>query len=310
MSKNRKAAPLVRRARVGVQALALYAIARHVRPVPIYEALLGQDDVHLPHRQQPRHALDQIPIAEAMARDLVTLPAETTVAAAEQQIHAHPYASFPVLGPGQRFVGLVSEARLRRSLAEGMGEQPIGPLADRTTALRSDQPLIDAVVRMDQQETRQLAVVDRADPTRLVGLLTLSDIVRAQARIARDAAPGGRDAVAELSEVRETLTDQPAFRRLRPFTPDHSAAAPVTAELHYHTLVLPTDASAVGQAVRDLALPPGVLLVTIERGQQTLVPRGGTVLAANDRVTLFAPPQQLPSAVATLTGTAIDSTPA
>jgi CBS domain-containing protein len=37
-------------------------------------------------------------------------------------------------------------------------------------------------MRMEQQETRQLAVVDRADPTRLVGLLTLSDIVRAGAR--------------------------------------------------------------------------------------------------------------------------------
>jgi CBS-domain-containing membrane protein len=75
-----------------------------------------------------------------MARDLVTLPAEITIAAAEQQIHTEPYASFPVLGPGQRFVGLVSEARLRRSLAEGMGDQPSGPLADRTIALSSDHP--------------------------------------------------------------------------------------------------------------------------------------------------------------------------
>jgi hypothetical protein len=81
--------------------------------------------------------------------------------------------------------------------------------------------------------------------------------------------------VADLSEVRETLTDQPAVRRLRPFTLDHPAAASTAAELHYHTLVLPTDASAVDQAIRDLDLPPGVLLATIERGRQTLVPRGG-----------------------------------
>jgi chloride channel protein, CIC family len=280
-----------------------YGIARHVRPVPIYEALLEQDDVHLPHRQHPRHALEQIPVAEAMTADLTTLSAEMTVATAAQQIRGTPHSTFPVLGAGQTFVGLISEARLRRSLAEGAGDQQIGPLADRRTALGADQPLLDAVMLMDQQDTRQIAVVDHADPTQLVGLLTLSDIVRAQARVARAAAPGTQTTTTDLSEVRETLTDQPAFRRLRPFKPEHqAAAAPGDAELRYHTLVLAPDAPAVGRSVYDLDLPPGVLLVTIERDQRTLVPRGATVLLAGDHVTLFAPPRQLGRTVTTLNG--------
>jgi NhaP-type Na+/H+ and K+/H+ antiporter len=73
-------------------------------------------------------------------------------------------------------------------------------------------------------------------------------------------------------------------------------------ELHYHTVTLAADAPAVGQAVRALDLPAGVLLVTIERDQQTLAPQGGTLLSAGDRITLFAPPQQLSSALVALTG--------
>jgi NhaP-type Na+/H+ and K+/H+ antiporter len=54
--------------------------------------------------------------------------------------------------------------------------------------------------------------------------------------------------------------------------------------------------------VRDLELPHDALLVTIERDGQTLVPQGESVLVAGDGVTLFAPPRQLPGAVAILTG--------
>jgi uncharacterized transporter YbjL len=156
---------------------------------------------------------------------------------------------------------------------------------------------------MDQQETRQIGVVDRVDPLRLVGLLALSDIVRAQARVARSSAQGKHAEAFELSEVKETLSDQPAFRRLRPFALEpQAAAARGDAELRYHTLVLAPESPAMGRAVCDLALPHGALLVTIERDGQTLAPRGDTVLLTGDRVTLFAPPRQLPDAVAILSG--------
>jgi TrkA-C domain/CBS domain len=210
--------------------------------------------------------------------------------------------SNPVLDSAGQFVGLVSEARLRRSLAEGMGDRAVAALTDRREALFPDQPLVDALVRMDQVETRQLAVVDRANPERLIGLLALSDIVRAQARCARGA--GGSPAPAPaFSEVETTLTDQPAFRGLRPFTPEPPAAtvAPET-DLRYHTVVLTPDAAAVGRLVRALDLPRGVLLVTIERDGQTLVPNGATVLAAGDRVTFFALPQHLVTTLTALMG--------
>jgi CBS domain-containing protein len=280
-----------------------YGLARHVRPTPIYEALLEQDGVHLPHRTgRAPHALDQITVAEAMTSMPSTLPADVSVAQALERIAGERFSSFPVVDAAGQFVGLISEARLRRSLADHLNEQPVGALADRRDVLFSDTPILEAVVRMDQLETRQLGVVDRADPTRLIGLLALSDIVRAQAQTVRSAGGAPRAAPA-FSEVQTTLTDHVAFRRLRPFVPDRPTPAALERELHYHTVILEPDAPAVGQPVRALALPPGVLLVTIEREHQTLAPQGGTVLAAGDRITLFAPPGHLPIALAALIGT-------
>jgi CIC family chloride channel protein len=282
-----------------------YGLARRIRPTPIYEALLEQDGVQLPHRQGPApHALEQIQVGEAMTRTPVALPGTLTVKQALERSAAEPYSSFPVVDAAGQFVGLISEARLRRSQAEQLSDQPIAALADRRAALFPDQPLVDAVMLLDQLETRQIAVVERANPSHLTGLLSLSDVVRAQAQAARVAGSRAQPA-GDLSEVKETLSDQPAFRRLPAF-PREGQAAPAapTTEPHYHSVLLSPDASAIGQPLHALDLPAGVLLVTIERAGQTLIPHGETVLAAGDRVTLFAEPHQIHGALAALSGIA------
>jgi len=65
---------------------------------------------------------------------------------------------------------------------------------------------------------------------------------------------------------------------------------------------LQAGAPAAGKAVRALRLPAGVLLVSVERAGDTLVPRGETVLKAGDVVTLFAEPDNLPRALKLLNG--------
>lgn len=280
-----------------------YGLARHLRPTPIYEALLEQDGVQLPHHTgRAPHALEQVAVAEAMTRAPRSLPGGLTVAQALEDIGSERFSSYPVVDRAGQFVGLISEARLRRSMAEQRGDQSIGPLTDRREALISDMPLLSAVVQMDQQETRELAVVDRAMTGGLVGILSLSDIVRAQARAVR-AAGKTSGAAPSFSEVQTTLADQPAFRRLRPFVSNQPSAPVREHELQFHTLLLEPNAPAAGHPIRALALPPGVLLVTIEREHQTLAPQGETILVAGDQITLFAPPGSLPIALAALTGT-------
>ncbi len=104
-------------------------------------------------------------------------------------------------------MGLVSEFRVRRTLAEGSGKRTIGTLVDRRPLLVPEQSLVEAVLLMDQWETRQLAVVDHNVPGHLVGLVTMSDIIRAQARAARAASDGADPLEHPMSDVQEALAD-------------------------------------------------------------------------------------------------------
>lgn len=54
-----------------------------------------------------------------------------------------------------------------------------------------------------------------------------------------------------------------------------------------------TRAPFIGQEVRDLALPEGVLIVLIRRGGQIMVPRGNTVLRERDRLTILGEPADI-----------------
>jgi CBS domain-containing protein len=63
----------------------------------------------------------------------------------------------------------------------------VGALAGRKIASLAHEPLIDAIVLMEAQQTRQLAVIDNEVSRRVVGILALSDVMRAQAlAVARD----------------------------------------------------------------------------------------------------------------------------
>ena len=191
-----------------------YGLARRIRPTPIYEALLEQDGIRLPHRRGPvSHALERLRVAEAMTTELVTLDAALDVAAAVKHVERCDFSTFPVLDASGRFVGLVSRARLRRTLAEGGGDQKVRQLVDAASRahVRPEDPLVRAVVRMSQAETRQLAVLDgEGERGTLVGLLTMSDVVRAHARAALRAEGAGPQFPPDLSGAGEAVERQRA----------------------------------------------------------------------------------------------------
>jgi CIC family chloride channel protein len=163
-----------------------YGLARHLRPIPIYEALLEQDGMHLPHRRGPvGHALEKLNVANAMTRNPVTVPAELEVNEALERINSYSFSTFPVIENSGTYAGLISEARLRRTVAEGKGKLKVKELLDQKDGqglvVYAATPLAFAVVQMNKLETRQLVVFDGKDSNRMTGILTMSDVVRAHA---------------------------------------------------------------------------------------------------------------------------------
>lgn len=159
--------------------VASYAIARRFRPTPIYEALLEQDGIRLPHGSSAGGALQGLEVRGAMQTEIVTLVATMTAADAAKLVREHGHATYPVIGQDGAFVGLLSEARLQRTIAEGGAERPTGEIARRKDYAVPDEPLLRAVARMQRLGVRQLPVLVRGTAT-LVGMLAMSDVLRAQ----------------------------------------------------------------------------------------------------------------------------------
>jgi CIC family chloride channel protein len=117
------------------------------------------------------------------------MPIEQLVAVAAR----HGHATYPVLESDGRFVGLLSEARLQRALAEKEGERPARDIAKHRDYAVADESLLRAVSRMTRLGVRQLPVLERGTH-RLVGMLAMSDVMRAQMRVeGGDASTSGMD---------------------------------------------------------------------------------------------------------------------
>ena len=159
-----------------------YAFARRWRRTAIYDSLLEQDGVRLPHTgRAPRtDALDR-KVESAMTRNVVTLPADAPASEALTRIDTLNYDSFPVLDAG-RYVGLVDSVNIRRATANGKSDIRVRELIESSDAVSPDQSIRRAVGHMSRNGTFRIAVVDPEDRTRLVGILTLGDVARAQVK--------------------------------------------------------------------------------------------------------------------------------
>ena len=194
----------------------------------------------------------------------------------------------------RHYLGLVTVARLRRLDAQNMTAATLRDIAERHAPIDAEQPLVQAVVLMHEEDRRQLAVVNPSDHSLLAGIITMSDVMRVQAATAIEKKANLQE-VAGLSEVQEMLGVPPALAR---------HATHPDGKLRYHLVEVQSEAPSVGRSVRELQLPEQVVLVSIDRAGQTVVPRGGTVITPGDKIVMFADAQALPQALITLVGSA------
>jgi CIC family chloride channel protein len=123
--------------------------------------------------------LDHVTVGEACTRAPITLAAGGTVADARAVLATAPHTQgFPVID-GERLRGVVT----RRDLDAADPGTPLAGLLRRPpVTVHPDQSLRAAVDAMARAGVGRLAVVDRAAPERLLGILTRGDIVAVHGR--------------------------------------------------------------------------------------------------------------------------------
>lgn len=166
-----------------------YLIASRLQPTPIYEALLMQDGIHLP-QANPTIPLNKIMTSSVMTRNVVTLHADASVTTAFEQALQSGHRGFPVvetINGKQRMCGFITFADLKQLVAAGRGADRLGTAAIRDVIhVHPDHTLDRVMLKLGQDELSLLPVVSRTDQTRLVGVISMRDVVRAQARVMRE----------------------------------------------------------------------------------------------------------------------------
>jgi CBS domain-containing protein len=121
-----------------------------------------------------------------------------TAGSAREALVGRNFELVPALRPDGAIAGVISLAKLRQAPPESRLVDLVQPAA----TILADVPLTRAVVMMNDAKARQLVVIDEATGSKLVGILSISDLVRAHARVASTGAHTRVTTLAGLAVLR------------------------------------------------------------------------------------------------------------
>jgi CIC family chloride channel protein len=164
--------------------LIAFYISQRLQREPIYEALARQDGIHLP-RGSVRQASLGLSAGVILRKAPEPLPAELSVNHALGRIKDSVLDAWPV-AHGEVFIGMAAAHELGVAVRAGQGDVLLRDwlaTADAETDARAhvhlDQPLAEVLARMGATRRSVLPVVSRANVEALLGIVALSDVLRA-----------------------------------------------------------------------------------------------------------------------------------
>ncbi|MGH2915268.1 MAG: TrkA C-terminal domain-containing protein [Solirubrobacteraceae bacterium] len=188
-----------------------------------------------------------------MAAPRLVLHGDDTAAEAADRLGARRLTGAPVIDQRGAFIGLIDGESL--ALQAGADDRAtIARLADPAAPTTTDADHLDSALEaLLSARANWIPVLNRE--RRVVGILTISALVRGYSSSLR----------AQLRQI--------------------SQIAPNTVALDSE---LAPGSPLVGHTIADAALPPGTIVMTLQRGADLLPCRGDTVLMAGDQLGILA----------------------
>jgi CBS domain-containing protein len=144
--------------------------------------------------------LERLSVGEVMATEVITVPAATPLGDVVRGYFGasgprkHP--SYPVVGKDGHFLGVITRSNLQEHWLEALvggadGIDPLGAspivaydLIDTSPVVAfPDESCREAAERMAASGIKRLPVVSPDDPTRLVGIVVIGDLLKARQRL-------------------------------------------------------------------------------------------------------------------------------
>lgn len=239
-----------------------YVLSEHLFPDSVYSLSLARRGVRL-DRGRDIDVMQGITVGEVMTTDPETVGEDLPLAGLAETFSRTHRHGFPVLDGGGKLLGIVTIQDLDRALAQKRPlDRPVREIATtRLLVTYPEEPVWEALKRLGTRDLGRLPVVDREDPTTLLGVVRRRDIVRAYntAIVRRQA-----------SQRRE----------------EHLRLGRLTGA-EFLTITVDEGSPLADTRVRDVAWPEESLLVAVRRNRHTLIPHGDTVLLAGDELTIY-----------------------
>ncbi|HKU37491.1 MAG TPA: CBS domain-containing protein, partial [Polyangiales bacterium] len=128
-------------------------------------------------------------VRDVMHSSVVVIPAGASGAEVEKLLASHAgrlEPLYPLVDLQQRFSGVVTRRELERWVKNGAAG-PVSQLANPSPVITyPDEPLGTVLNRMAATGCTRLPVLDRDDPTKLAGILTLAHTLKAKQRHLED----------------------------------------------------------------------------------------------------------------------------
>ena len=204
------------------------------------------------------NAMGGIRVAQAMRTEVAQALATSTVAEAGEKLEESRERALLVVDEAGNLDGIVTIRDVERALLDNEPGATLAKVASRPVQTAfPDEPLSEVIRRMGVQDLGQLPVVERSSPRVPIGILRRVDVIRAYSK---------------------SMIGRIETQRQRPVLPQELRGT------RFVEVKVEPGTVLAGRRLAELKLPPDTLVVAVERGQETVVPRGSTQLLAGDRV--------------------------
>ena len=198
-------------------------------------------------------------VTDAMSTDYRTVRPDIPVSELASELRQGRERSFPVVGPGNELVGILTQRDVENALLGGnAGDLTAADIMTRAVITCTPSQSIGEALRiLTTRDFGLLPVVDGPDSRKLAGVLRRREILWAYGEMAQE----------HQKLVERVGIDLPAHQK-------DSVQIEVPVRQEHRALC--------SRQIREIELPDNCLIVLLRRADRAIIPRGKTVVEAGD----------------------------
>jgi CIC family chloride channel protein len=234
-------------------------IAHRLEPESIYTLKLKMRGI-LTQQKKGENPLHAILVEDAMtpASEMVTVTPDVPLGELShlfQETSHHGY----VVTKNDELYGMVTLSDLEQAIENGRTDQTVGDICSKNVLTAyPDETLSEVLGHFGAMDLGRIPVVERRNPRHLLGVLRRVNILHSLSSAVTD--------TQNIMHHMDRLEMEGVFKT------------------ELTELYISREYDASGRRLREINLPDDCVIVSIQRGKQTVVPRGFTQLLPGDRV--------------------------